>query len=60
MVTCRSPEKFGVVEKNRITTINFDRSYDIYDNTYTPISNTKLNIDIMNKALFEAKRFYQQ
>jgi len=53
-----SLDNFGIVQKDKITVINFDRSYDIYDNNYDPLD-TKLDAQIMNQALFEAKRFFK-
>lgn len=54
------PEQFGVIEKDRITHVKFDRSYEIYDRNYNFLPDAKLNAEIFQAALSQAREFYKK
>ena len=54
------PERFGIVEKDRITYVGYDRTYDIYDWNYRLLEDADLNVPVMQAALEQAKTFYKK
>ena len=55
-----SKDNFGMVEKDRITNVNFNGSFDIYDSTMTPLPDAKINHHLFKKLLDQANQFYDR
>lgn len=53
------PEQFGVIEKNRITHVKHDRSYEIFDGNSNYLPDEKLNVPVFSSALEQAREFYK-
>lgn len=54
------PEQFAVIEKDRVTHVKFDRSYEIYDRDYNYLPDAKLNAEVFKAALDQAREFYKK
>lgn len=55
-----SHDNFGIIEADRITTINFDRSYDITDKQLNTIDTATLNSQLINKIMQVTNLYYPQ
>lgn len=54
------PEQFGVVEKDRVTHVKHDRSYEIFDHAQRFLPDAKLNVPVFRSALEQASEFYKK
>lgn len=54
------PEQFGVIEKDRITHVKFDRSYEILDRENNYLPGAKLNVPVFQAALEQSREFYKK
>lgn len=54
------PEQFGVIEKDRITHVKFDRSYEILDRENNYLPDAKLNVPVFQSALEQSREFYKK
>lgn len=54
------PEQFAVVEKDRITHVKFDRTYEIFDRKNRFLPDAKLNVPVFQAALEQARAFYRK
>lgn len=54
------PEQFGVIEKDRITHVKFDRSYEILDRKNNWLPDAKLNVPVFRAALDQSREFYKK
>ncbi len=53
-----SHDNFGIIETDRITTINFDRSYDITDRKLNVLDSATLNSQLINKIMQVTNLYY--
>ena len=54
-----SKDNFAIVQPNKITSVNFDGSYEITDNHLNTLQNTKLEINFINPIMLSSKSFYK-
>lgn len=55
-----SKDNFGIVEKDRITSIYYNRNYDITDQNLNPLSDAKIRNDLLKKILIQNNKFYRK
>jgi uncharacterized protein len=55
-----STDNFAIVQPNKITTVNFDGSFDITDNHLNAIKNAHLDNEFINSTLLSSKSFYRK
>jgi len=51
---------FGIIEKDRITTMNYDGSYDITDTKLDELPKAKIRAIKIKKILEQVNRFYKK
>ncbi len=54
------PERFCVIEKDKITSVDYDKSYDVYDRNYNMLSEDEFNAQVFQAALKQATEFYKK
>ncbi len=54
-----SHDNYGIIEPDRITSVNFNGSYTITDQQLNDIPGAKLNAPLANHIMQEMKRFYK-
>jgi len=53
-----SHDNFGIIENDRITTIYFDRSFDITDRRLNELDDARLNSQLINKIMSISNLYY--